>query len=547
MLGVAIVQTLTLRSLTSEALRAAQGSLSGSMTALRLTLGHIAGRQAEWSVKDGRLLLGETVLNGRNDIVDEVRSITGAAATLFMGDTRVATNVTNPDGTRGIGTKLAPGAAFDTVLRNNQTYRGQNIILGGSYITLYEPIRDKTGTQIGILFVGVPMAAADAAAQDARTRAIEAGVGVVVVLGALLLWLMRNSLRPLTKLAGTMSMIAGGDLNVVVPFARRSDQVGEMARALERLRDTSAHARHLEATAQQDRARQDTEKLEALNTMARTIETGTAAALQDVSQHSTAITAIADRFAQSAAQSGESAHRATIAAGEALKTSNAVATATEELTASIREISGQVSQTTMIVARAVDASETTRSTIAALQERVNQIGTVAGMIAGVAAKTNLLALNATIEAARAGEAGRGFAVVAGEVKLLAHQTAQSTEEINRQIDAVRAATQSAVAAVQQIEGTIGQINSVATSVAAAVEQQGLATGRIAHSVAETTSAAREVADRIREVTDEANHTGQGAAEVRRAVVTLNNVVVSLRKNVVQVVQGSVRAASTGTS
>ena len=111
------------------------------------------------------------------------------------------------------------------------------------------------------------------------------------------------------------------------------------------------------------------------------------------------------------------------------------------------------------------------------------------MIAEIAAQTNLLALNATIEAARAGEAGKGFAVVASEVKQLASQTARSTSEIAGHIGAIRAATTDSVASVQHIEQTIGEINAIAGSIAAAVAQQGAATAEIARIIAETADAA----------------------------------------------------------
>src|SRR5207248_5333196 len=141
-----------------------------------------------------------------------------------------------------------------------------------------------------------------------------------------------------------------------------------------------------------------------------------------------------------------------------------VASAAEQLAASIHEIGGQVEHSAAVVARAVDAGRETRETIGALNDEVARIGAVADMIGEIAAKTNLLALNATIEAARAGDAGKGFAVVASEVKQLATQTARSTEEITRHIAQVRTATGASVAAVGRIEQTITEINAIAGSI-----------------------------------------------------------------------------------
>ena len=132
-------------------------------------------------------------------------------------------------------------------------------------------------------------------------------------------------------------------------------------------------------------------------------------------------------------------------------------TAATELSASIAEISQQLTRATEVVRVSVNEAETTNEQIAGLADAAQKIGDVVKLIRDIAGQTNLLALNATIEAARAGEAGRGFAVVASEVKSLAVQTAKATEEIASQILAVQGSTTTAVDAIRNIAGRMKEI------------------------------------------------------------------------------------------
>ncbi len=156
----------------------------------------------------------------------------------------------------------------------------------------------------------------------------------------------------------------------------------------------------------------------------------------------------------------------------------------------------------------------TDATVQGLSEAASRIGDVVRLIGDIAGQTNLLALNATIEAARAGEAGKGFAVVASEVKSLAGQTAKATEEIGRQIAEMQAATSQAVAAIRGIGATVARTSEIATTIAAAVEEQGSATQEIARSAAQVAEATGTVAARIESGRGAAQSTGDSAAAMR---------------------------------
>jgi methyl-accepting chemotaxis protein len=218
-----------------------------------------------------------------------------------------------------------------------------------------------------------------------------------------------------------------------------------------------------------------------------------------------------------------------------------VASASDEMAASVNEIGRQVHESSTIAAEAVRQAERTDARITELSQAAQRIGDVVQLITEIAEQTNLLALNATIEAARAGEAGRGFAVVASEVKALAAQTAKATGEIGAQIASMQTATQDSVAAIKEINGTIRHISDIAAAIAAAVEEQSAATREISRNVQQAASGTIQVADNISEVSDGAGATGKASAQVLQAAQQLSGQGRNLRAEVDRFL-GTVRAA-----
>jgi methyl-accepting chemotaxis protein len=191
----------------------------------------------------------------------------------------------------------------------------------------------------------------------------------------------------------------------------------------------------------------------------------------------------------------------------------AVAQSSEELNISIREVAHQAESAARIVASAAGTGRNSQEGFVNLKTAADKIGQIVSVIRAIAEQTNLLALNATIEAARAGEAGRGFAVVASEVKALASQTGNATEEIADQIAQIQLASSDVVQAFEAIIDGMQNVESVTNAIAASVEQQGAATGEIARSATEAAQGANEMSQTVVQV-------GQLTTDASSAVQTV---------------------------
>lgn len=175
---------------------------------------------------------------------------------------------------------------------------------------------------------------------------------------------------------------------------------------------------------------------------------------------------------------------------------NLVAAAAEEMTATINEIAHNSEKARSITSGAVTDAKKASTQMKSLGYAAQDIGQVTDVINDISDQTNLLALNATIEAARAGEAGKGFAVVANEIKELAKQSAEATNEIRSKIQAIQSSTEDAVSSIVRIAEVITTVDEIVSSIAAAVEEQSATTKDIAKNVSLLSSGVSEVNERL---------------------------------------------------
>jgi methyl-accepting chemotaxis protein len=364
---------------------------------------------------------------------------------------------------------------------------------GDEELTVWEPL-EILGTRWAmiakfekkeILAGAVHMQAEAAASQTSMTNWTLAMLGIAAGVLTLISWLLAKQIvTPIHACVTALKDIAEGegDLRARLPDARK-DELGEMGLWFNKF----------------------------LGRMQTTVK-DIAQKANDVGSASTQLTATAHSLAEGA-ESTKMQTSQVAAASEEMSTNmssvntsteamastfRTVAAAVEEMTASIAEVAKSAQDAASVAGTAADLTRSSNEKVSSLGAAANEIGRVIEAIQDIAEQTNLLALNATIEAARAGEAGKGFSVVANEVKDLARQTAEATQDIRSRIERIQTSTTESVKAIAEIDQVIAKVSQSSQLIASSVSEQRTATQEIAANLAQSTRSIEMVATNVRE-------------------------------------------------
>lgn len=494
---------------------------------LKLAYSYIENKfYGNWEVKGDKLYKGSTMMNENYGVVDKIGKDTGDTVTIFLGDTRIATNVM-VDNKRAIGTQVSAEVA-EKVLKQGENFYGEANVAGNIYQTAYMPLKDQRGETIGIFYVGAPQNIVDKILFKFSVEFLII-LAVTILLSTILVFLFTYRIRKrLQAVTNAMALAGNGDFTTEIRDNSK-DELGQLAVSYNLMTSNLKGMLNEVIIASKEVSYSSEELTASAEQTSKATETITVS-IQEVAsgaEHSTA------SVNESASALEEVTSRVQSISESASFISQVSSQATEKAKEGGDFVSKTVNQINSIDRSVKESGEVLKS----LDQRSQEIGDISEVISGIAEQTNLLALNAAIEAARAGEQGKGFAVVANEVKKLAEQSRESSSQIsklvldiqkemalsNQSMRQVSGDVKNGLQIVQQTEVSFKEILSYIESLVNHINDMAATTEEVTANIEEITSSVSEISN----VSNETSmHTQSVAASAEQQLASMEEIAAS---------------------
>ena len=396
---------------------------------------------------------------------------------------------------------------------------------------------DKLDHKLEALLVEIETFTAEAAIKAEKTEQRLEKILLITSLASTVIFvfiaiaIVRGIVKPLAKTKDYADELSKGNLAVEQPVHNFQDEIADMMSSLSIFKDNAIEAKRLRDAQAKQELRAEEEKKQAMAELAERFDEQVGSVIDSLAGSASEMQKTAESLKHIADETMQSSQTVSMTSEQSSMNVNTVASAIEEMSAASSEIASQITSASVKSNDTAESARSANETVSNLNSLVENIGAVVTSIQDIAEQTNLLALNATIEAARAGEAGKGFAVVADEVKKLASETAQKTEEIGSQIAGIQDATRSSVDVMQRIIQNISEIDVAVTGVTGAVEEQNATTAEISRSVGDASQGTAQVSQIITEVQKSAEETGASAESVLSNATEVANLSDTLKSSV----------------